>query len=114
MSFLGFLVFVLGCFILVVLAQDVTIVTQDPRMHFDGTWVVQDQGGHQFTTTIGSSVWLEFPGEFTFFVVTFYYAAIITIFPFIILWVLMKMYRNCCLLARDCQPPLWDRERLDR
>lgn len=42
--------------------QDVTITTQDPRMHFQGTWVVQDSGGHEFTATIGSSVSLIFPG----------------------------------------------------
>ena len=45
------------------LAQNVTVTTQDPRMHFDGPWIVQDSGGHEFTTTIGSSVAVTFPGN---------------------------------------------------
>ncbi|KIM83635.1 hypothetical protein PILCRDRAFT_819276 [Piloderma croceum F 1598] len=45
-----------------VLSQNVTVTTQDPSMHFDGTWVVQDSGGHEYTTTIGSSVSLDFTG----------------------------------------------------
>jgi len=45
-----------------VLSQNVTVITQDPSMHFDGTWVVQDSGGHEYTATIGSSVYLNFTG----------------------------------------------------
>ena len=57
---LGFLFFAP---LLLVHTQNVTVTTQDPRMHFDGTWVVQDSGGHEFTTTLGSSVSLTFPGK---------------------------------------------------
>ena len=39
-----------------VFAQNVTVATQDSRMLFDGTWVAQDSGGYEYTTTIGSSV----------------------------------------------------------
>jgi hypothetical protein len=51
---------------ILVFAQNVTITTQDSRMHYDGTWVVQDLGGHEFTTTVGSSVSLAFQGELPF------------------------------------------------
>lgn len=45
-----------------VLSQNVTITTTDPRMHFEGTWFDQDSGGHETTATLGSSVSLIFPG----------------------------------------------------
>lgn len=47
----------------VILAQDVTVPTGDPSIVFDGTWVPQDNGGHEFTTTTGSSASLSFIGE---------------------------------------------------
>jgi len=49
-----------------VFAQNVTVATQDPRMLFDGSWVAQDSGGYEYTTTIGSSVSLTFSGKSPF------------------------------------------------
>ena len=49
-------------FTILAFAQNVTVTTQDSRMIFDGAWVVQDSGGHEFTTKIGSSVSLTFQG----------------------------------------------------
>jgi len=49
----------------------VTVTTQDSRIHFDGSWVVQDSGVNEYTTTIGSSVSLTFPGTAVFWHATF-------------------------------------------
>ncbi|KZP33958.1 hypothetical protein FIBSPDRAFT_772869 [Athelia psychrophila] len=52
----------LACLRSVYAQQDVTVPTADPRIVFDGTWVPQDNGGHEFTTTAGSSASLSFIG----------------------------------------------------
>ena len=49
----------------VAMAQNLTVTTQDPKVHFDGDWTVQLSGYYEFTGQIGASVSLTFPGRFT-------------------------------------------------
>ncbi|KZP33960.1 hypothetical protein FIBSPDRAFT_810481 [Athelia psychrophila] len=58
----GLLLGILVAFPLHGFAQNVTVLTDDPRMHFDGTWVVQGSGEWEFTATVGSFVSMSFPG----------------------------------------------------
>lgn len=49
---------------MVAMAQNLTVTTQDPRMQFKGNWTIQESGYYEFTTQMGASVSLTFPGAF--------------------------------------------------
>ncbi|KAF7967393.1 hypothetical protein HWV62_34445 [Athelia sp. TMB] len=55
--FLANLLGVIAAFPLFSIAQNVTVLTDDPRMHFDGTWVVQGSGEWEFTATVGTAIY---------------------------------------------------------
>ena len=52
---------------MIAMAQNLTVTTQDPRMQFTGDWTIQGSGYWEFTTQIGASVSLIFPGTFALF-----------------------------------------------
>ena len=79
------------------MAQNLTVTTQDSGVQFEGNWTVQESGYYKFTTQIGASVSLTFPGKFTLFTsLSFFY--------------LTMHFRDCNLLARNTKPALWNCE----
>ena len=49
------------------MAQNLTVTTQDSRVQFEGNWTIQESGYYKFTTQIGASASLTFPGKFALF-----------------------------------------------
>ncbi|TDL26704.1 hypothetical protein BD410DRAFT_895325 [Rickenella mellea] len=61
---LHFLSFVLPLFATPV---NQTVTSRDPRIFYTGVWVDQDQGGHQYTVTAGSSLSFTFQGTAVYY-----------------------------------------------
>ena len=49
-------------FIPIVAAQSTNVTARDPRITYVGDWVDQDNGGHEFTGSVGSSFSFTFQG----------------------------------------------------
>ena len=49
-------------FIPIVAAQTTNVTARDPRITYVGDWVDQDNGGHEFTGSVGSSFSFTFQG----------------------------------------------------